>query len=55
MCIRDRVDEVKRGVQNILDVIGKNGGYIASPSHALPKDIPCENILAMLDVLKNQS
>ncbi len=49
------VDEVKRGVQNILDVIGKNGGYIASPSHALPKDIPCENILAMLDVLKNQS
>ena len=49
------VDEVKRGVKNIVDEIGKNGGYIASPSHAIPKDVPCENIIAMLEVLNNQS
>jgi len=48
------VSEVKRGVQNILNEIGKDGGYIASPSHAIPKDIPCENIIAMLEVLNNQ-
>ncbi len=48
------VDEVKKEVKTILSKIGQSGGYIASPSHALPKDIPCENILAMLEVINNQ-
>lgn len=46
--------EVRREVWHILKELGEDGGYIAAPSHALPRDIPCENILAMLDVLRNQ-
>jgi uroporphyrinogen decarboxylase len=34
--------------------MGKNGGYIAAPTHAMPGDIPLENILAMLDVFAHQ-
>lgn len=38
----------------MLRVLGEGGGYIAAPSHALPKDIPCENILAMLEAIREQ-
>jgi len=48
------VDDVKREVKKILNEVGQTGGYIASPSHAVPKDIPCENIIAMLEILNNQ-
>ncbi|WP_369017575.1 uroporphyrinogen decarboxylase family protein [Thermatribacter velox] len=47
-------EEVRREVKRIIEEIGKSGGYIAAPSHALPKDIPCENILAMMEVIWNQ-
>jgi uroporphyrinogen decarboxylase len=43
-------DEVKR----LLEGIGKNGGYIASPSHAIPGDAKPENVAAMIEVLQNQ-
>ncbi len=47
-------EEVQRETQRILQKLGSGGGYIAAPSHALPRDIPCENIAVLLDVLKNQ-
>ncbi|MGQ9472544.1 MAG: uroporphyrinogen decarboxylase family protein [Candidatus Caldatribacteriaceae bacterium] len=47
-------EEVKKEVKRILQELGNGGGYIAAPSHALPKDIPCENILSMLEVIQNQ-
>ena len=31
-----------------------NGGLVAAPTHAVPGDVPPENILAMLDVLDHQ-
>jgi uroporphyrinogen-III decarboxylase len=34
--------------------VGKDGGYIASPAHAIPKDAKPENIAAMIEVLKGQ-
>jgi uroporphyrinogen decarboxylase len=43
-------DEVRR----LLDVLGHNGGYIASPAHAIPPDARPENIAAMIDVLQHQ-
>ncbi|MBC7217305.1 MAG: hypothetical protein H5U36_03885 [Candidatus Caldatribacterium sp.] len=46
--------EVQEEVRHILKELGKGGGYIAAPSHALPKDIPCENIITLLEVLTNQ-
>ena len=47
-------EETRKEVETLLEKIGKNGGYIASPAHAIPGDAKPENIAAMLDVLKNQ-
>uniref|UniRef100_A0A7V4TIU1 Uroporphyrinogen decarboxylase (URO-D) domain-containing protein n=1 Tax=Candidatus Caldatribacterium saccharofermentans TaxID=1454753 RepID=A0A7V4TIU1_9BACT len=47
-------EEVRRETCQILARLGDGGGYIAAPSHALPRDIPCENIAALLEVLMNQ-
>lgn len=47
-------DEVRSTVQRLLREVGKGGGYIACPSHSVPKDVPVENIVAMLEVLQQQ-
>jgi uroporphyrinogen-III decarboxylase len=48
------VQQVKDEVQRLLDEIGQNGGYIASPSHDVPADAKADNIAAMIEVLQNQ-
>jgi uroporphyrinogen decarboxylase len=48
------VDQVKEEVKCLLDEVGKDGGYIAAPAHAIPADARPENIAAMIDVLRNQ-
>jgi len=47
-------DDVRRETREIMDVAGKNGGFIAAPTHSIPNDVPTENILAFLDVAQNQ-
>ena len=42
------------GDYEILEKIGAGGGYIFSPAHDVPKDVPPENMSAMIEVLKNQ-
>jgi uroporphyrinogen decarboxylase len=37
-----------------MKILSKNGGYIASSTHAIEFDVPAENILAMYDVFTNQ-
>jgi len=48
------VRQVKDEVRRLMDTIGANGGYIASPSHDIPRDARPENIAAMIEVLQNQ-
>ncbi len=48
------VEEVKGEVRRLIDVVGENGGYIASPSHDIPADAKPENIAAMIEVLQEQ-
>ena len=48
------VDQVKDEVKNLIDFVGKEGGYIAAPSHAIPGDAKPENINAMIEVLRSQ-
>ena len=48
------VSQVREDVQRLLETVGKNGGYIASPAHAVPRDARPENVAAMIDVLQNQ-
>jgi uroporphyrinogen decarboxylase len=47
-------EQVREEVKHLLDEVGRGGGYVAGPSHALPGDIPAENIAAMIDVLQSQ-
>ncbi len=48
------VEEVKAEVRRLLAEVGKGGGYIAAPSHAIPDGAKPENVAAMIDVLLNQ-
>jgi uroporphyrinogen decarboxylase len=47
-------DEVRAETRRLLSVLGEGGGYIASPSHSVTPDVPTENLVAMLEVLRNQ-
>lgn len=46
--------QIREEVKKAIDIMSENGGYIVAPTHALTFDIPCENILAMIDAFKNQ-
>jgi len=48
------VTEIQAEISQLLDEVGKNGGYIAAPSHTTPGDAKPENIIAMIEVLDNQ-
>lgn len=48
-------ENVKDEVDRRLSSARRYGGLIISPSHDMPLDIPLENILVMLETLKNQS
>ena len=45
--------EVRDETQRLLD-LGREGGLIFAPSHAVPAGVPPENLVAMVDVLKSQ-
>ncbi|MFH1571090.1 MAG: uroporphyrinogen decarboxylase family protein [Gemmatimonadota bacterium] len=42
-------EEVRREVRERIDVLGRGGGYILGPSHAIQAGTPPENILALFD------
>ena len=46
-------DEVRRAAQALIDA-GRDGGYVFSPSHTVPPDVPPENLVAMMEVLRAQ-
>ncbi len=42
-------EDVEREVRFLIDTLGRNGGYILGPSHAIQAGTPPENIVAMFD------
>jgi len=46
--------EVARETRRLLRDLGRGGGYVFAPAHAVPADVPLANILAMTDVLHSQ-
>ena len=46
-------DDVRRETRRLIDA-GARGGLVFSPSHAVPRDVPPENLVAMVEVLKSQ-
>jgi uroporphyrinogen decarboxylase len=48
------VQETRDEVRRLIDVLGRDGGYIASPAHAIPPDARPENVAAMIEVLQTE-
>ena len=48
-------DEVREAVLTTKQILGKNGGWLAAPTHLLDPAIPWENILAFVDAAKSLS
>lgn len=42
-------EDVADYVRNLIDTLGKNGGYVLAPSHYIQAGTPPENIVAMFD------
>lgn len=47
------VEEVKSDVREKKEVLGNNGRYILAPAHAVQIDVPVENVLALVEVMKS--
>jgi uroporphyrinogen decarboxylase len=47
-------EEVKRITREIMGIMGVGGGYIVAPTHAVPGDVPPENLVALVEVFQNQ-
>lgn len=45
-------EDVRREVALRKKLFGKQGGYILSPAHAIQKDVPIENVLALVEAAK---
>jgi len=46
--------EVKRVVREMIATVGVDGGYIVAPTHAIPRDVSPENIVAFIETVQNQ-
>ena len=42
-------EEVRYKARSMIDILGKGGGFILSPSHVLQTDVPTENIKALYE------
>ena len=42
-------DEVRAEVKRVIDILGKDGGYMLASVHTILPDVPAENVLAMVD------
>ncbi|MHB0875852.1 MAG: uroporphyrinogen decarboxylase family protein [Anaerolineae bacterium] len=45
-------DDVRAEARRLMRTIGAGGGYILAPSHAIPRDVPVENILALIETAR---
>jgi uroporphyrinogen decarboxylase len=43
------LEDVEKETEELIRILGKNGGYILGPSHAIQAGTPPENIIAMFD------
>ena len=46
-------EEISGLTRKTIDIMWKNGGFIGAPTHAVPFDVPVENLVSMIDVFEN--
>lgn len=44
-------DDVRREVRRCMDILGRDGGYIVCPAHAIQADTPPENLISLYDTV----
>jgi uroporphyrinogen decarboxylase len=44
--------QIKDEVNRLITEVGRDGGFIISPSHDMPRDIPLENLLAFINAVQ---
>jgi uroporphyrinogen decarboxylase len=47
-------EEIKKVTKETIEILGENGGYIAAPTHAVPSDVPAENMVALIEAFQTQ-
>ncbi len=47
-------EQVKIQARWLMEEIGRDGGYVIAPAHAIPKDVPAENIAALIEAVQGQ-
>ena len=47
-------DDVRAATRHLIE-LGSEGGYILAPAHAVPKDVPLENMLAFIEAAQGQA
>jgi len=47
-------EEVKTEARRLMAKIGRDGGYIIAPAHSIPKDVPAENMAALIEAVQGQ-
>ena len=47
-------EQVKTEVGKLIREVGKDGGYILAPAHAVPRDAKPENLVALLEAVREQ-
>lgn len=48
-----RPEKIRDEVNRIVDILGKNGGYIIAPAHNIQNDTPVKNVMAFYDAIHN--
>jgi uroporphyrinogen decarboxylase len=45
-------DEVRNEVRRVINILGKDGGYMVASVHTIMHEVPPENVLAMVDAIE---
>jgi uroporphyrinogen decarboxylase len=46
------VTQVREEVKRVMQILGPGGGYLVGAVHTVMNDVPPENVLAMVDAVK---
>ena len=47
-------EQERAEVHGLIEHLGEGGGYILGPSHAIMADAPVENLVALLEAVRDQ-